>query len=319
MALLGLGFSDAEEKVYQTGQLRQGKGPTVLTDVIPANDEEKEETAGDMTVKIKGRSGKFEYYHKTVDDARKVEVKFDDLAELNADGDEIDIDGHSIKNFAGQDFSFTPVQEKEYGNATFQCLTFESPVNTVGKLEIETCMCSEAGFAGPPGDEWYISAGNLKFNINFPKWDFCNPCTDRKGKEEIGEYLQFEIEIKGRSQNASKIGGGKGGKGGKGGFDLGAGAEVLLTSKYEAGAQEQFVMPEGFPAYKTKGNKQIFAFRFAKFVAPLIYDPVLGVDQNAPIPPLPSPPPAPTPEDAAISIGSPLASLVSLLAVARVL
>jgi len=317
MALLGLGLADLEERVYQTGQLRQGKGLTVLTDITSANDEEKEETAGDMTVKIKGRSGKFEYYHRTENDARKVEVKFDDLTELNADGDEIDIDGHSIKNFAGQDFTFTPVQEKEYGNATFQCLTFSSDVNTVGNLEIETCMCSEEGFAGPPGDEWYITPGNLKFNINFNKWDFCNPCTDKKGKEEIGAFLQFEIEIKGRSQNASKIGGGKGGKGGKGGFDLGAGAEVLLTSKFEAGAQEQFVMPEGFPAYKTKGNKQIFAFRFQKFEAPLRYDPVLGVNQSAPIPPSPSP--APTPEDAAISLSSQFASLVSLLAVARAL
>jgi len=297
----------AEEKVYQVGLLTKDR-PTTITD---AGD--KEDSAGGMSIKVKGKSGKFSYYHVTETDERKVDVEFDAVTELDANGDEVGKDGqikHSIKDFKNQNFAFSDITEVQIGNATANLLTFSSEISEVGKLRVDTYIVSKGGLAEAGGGEWWeLIPGNLKFNIVFEEWNFCAPCFKQNGQEEHGQFISFEIEVKGKSKTANKTSG-KGGKGGKGGFDLGGGAEVLLTSQYSADGQE-LVMPEGYPYVETKGNKQVFVFMFSKFNQSLLYDPVLGSNSTKGTP---SPNPG---ESGAFGLGaSSLAMLFALLACA---
>jgi hypothetical protein len=280
-------------------------------------DDNISQSSGGMEVKFMGKSGKFAVFRKAEGEKDKNQIKFEiaELRELAADGvTEVGAKAkpkHQLKNFKKTEFSFDVVQGAAVGEATATKVSFKSNIEGVGTLKVDTFLMATKGEVGLDVTDdtlpsWSAFPGDVKFNIEFESWKFCGggevTCTN-KGKDEVGEFIDLDIEIKGPKTKPEKKDKkkGKGAKGGKGKtFDLGGGVGLDMSPDILLDGSNN-TMPDGYPMLQTKGSKQIFTFRFPKFVNKTIYDPLLGTSEEArkllenPDPsPTPTPPPPPS-------------------------
>lgn len=239
--------------------------------------QEDEVSAGSITVKVLGQSGKFRMFSTEAgqSDENVVTIEMDALRELDADGETVGSSGqdrHSINTFAAQDFTFMPVQADFMMGVNMSVsahkLSFHSPIGDVGNIAVDTFVMSSPGFVGPEGEEWGVGIGDMKFNIRFPNWRWCGDEGSSCRAGDVGEFLELDIKIKGAAESVALI------QGTLNTYDLGGDANMTLTEKVMLdGVQRQ--MPAGYPSMRMQGGSQIFTFRFPKFSQSAEYDPLL--------------------------------------------
>jgi len=247
----------------------------VVLSVTGTLGEDRTSSGAGMAVTITGQSGKFKVFQTELgsNDDKTIFVEMDALREVDSTGSAVGTSGstkHSINSFASQSFTFTDLQEVALGNATANKVSFSSQITTVGQIRVDTYIVTKEGYAGPQGEEWQVSPGDVKFNIAMPSWTWCNPCK-QGNTNEIGAFIDLDVVIKGKAGNASKR------ASNSETYDLGGNVNLELTNKVMVDGS-QTTMPEGYPKVSFQGGKQIYTFRFPKFTTSVVYDPLLDMD-----------------------------------------
>lgn len=218
---------------------------------------------GGTSVEVLGQSGKA----RIIRGNKVVTMQVDYLSEVDASDNEVgqvSNPKHTIQSFATQDFTFSPLVEKQFQNMTAREFAFETPINTIGNMNIVTVLLNEEGTVGTETETWNVSPGDVKWNIELSDWTFCNPCSDGTAK-----YIDVGIEIKG-TKSESK---------GNQTVDLGD-ATLELSNRVVVDGKEEF-MASGYPKVVTKGVKDLYIFRFPKFTTKATYDPLLQLSTVA--------------------------------------
>eukprot|EP00450_Noctiluca_scintillans_P006922 CAMPEP_0194481062 /NCGR_PEP_ID=MMETSP0253-20130528/3656_1 /TAXON_ID=2966 /ORGANISM="Noctiluca scintillans" /LENGTH=639 /DNA_ID=CAMNT_0039320525 /DNA_START=154 /DNA_END=2073 /DNA_ORIENTATION=- len=225
-------------------------------------------TSGGIAVDVLGQSGKFTLYKEALGksaDPDAVTVTMSGLYELDEDGEEVGTSGstkHSINTFAAQDFTVEDAVETSIDGVPASLIKFSSSVSTIGQITVDTWVIESSGTVGPPNETWSVIPGDIKWSITLSDWTWCG-CS-QGNQDQVGEYVDIEIEIKGSGGDAS--GSGKT-------FDLGGGVGLELSDQVLVD-DAWMSMPEGFPLVSDKGNGQVFTFRFPKFTTSAVYDPL---------------------------------------------
>jgi hypothetical protein len=242
-----------------------------------ATAQEEDLTAGSITVRILGQSGKLRMFSTTAgtNDTNVVTIEMDALRELDIDGNPVGSSGpekHSIQTFANQDFVFNPIESVMIGvneSVSARKISFQSSVGDVGSMSVDTFIMSSPGLVGPEGEEWGVGVGDMKFNINFPNWNWCGDAESNcQRADDVGAFLELDIKIKGASSEVTLI------DALSRTYDLGGDANLTLTNKVMLD-DVQSEMPAGFPSLRQQGSSQIFTFRFPRFTTSAQYDPLL--------------------------------------------
>jgi hypothetical protein len=256
---------------------------------------DKDFVVGALSVKVLGQSGKFSVTRgkmgKKKNTESKVVIEMDSLTEVNAAGKTVGKAGkekHSLNSFASQEFSYTVEDMAESkvdanSTATAAKVSFESTIQTGSKIGVDTYLIMGKGEVGTLTERWPVQPGDMKFNIMLSDWAWCGDSGVTCGKNEVGAFIDLDIQIKGKKPKPEKKNGTTTGKNGTKTkpqkFDLGDGATIDLSNLVKLDGVWQS-MPEGYPKMVTKGSKQVYTFRFPKFTKTGFYDPVLGFDEN---------------------------------------
>ena len=143
-----------------------------------------------------------------------VTVNFDYIKELDNSGNEVGATGkkkHSINSFAREAFSFkTSGLKTEYQNISVKHTQFEATISGPGaKLTVDIFIFKNSGTVKTSNDESLdVKKGTIKFNIKIESWMFCggaggDSCS-KGSSSEVGNQIEFGIEIKGRSKASKK-------------------------------------------------------------------------------------------------------------------
>ncbi|XP_053372483.1 skeletal aspartic acid-rich protein 2-like [Mercenaria mercenaria] len=120
-----------------------------------------------------------------------------------------------------------------------------------------------------------VKAGNVKINIDITSWSFCDGSSSCK-QNEMGEYLDFDIVMKGKSGSATRADSESGNT-----YTLGDSGSTMLSRKIKVdGAADLVDMATDYPKLITQGSKQIFRFRFPKFTTSILYDPTIFLNPD---------------------------------------
>jgi len=245
-------------------------------------------TLDDISVKALGHSGKISITKTTTNSTNGTEINevvmdFSSLIERDINGTEVGTSGpnkHSYNNFAQMDFTISEMTTIKYQNLT--ALTFnlfatnliEASTSFQGILYIfndtGSIKAGEREFAN-------VDVGTVKFSVEINNWPFCEvtdqcpgPHCCKKGQTvEVGKYLDFEMEIKGKDA-AKKTNNNKK-------YSLGGGSNLILFDSVLIDGNWT-TLDKGYPKYSTEGSKEIYTFRFPKFNDSLIYDPLVNYD-----------------------------------------
>ncbi|CAE8644381.1 unnamed protein product [Polarella glacialis] len=243
-----------------------GASPTTTT----ALTEDTPNATSRTKVDIMGQSGKFTVYDERSGKGSGIQLTMDALREVDADGTSVGASGsvkHSINTFAAQDFSIADAEDVTFGNSQVPALkiSFSSSISTIGNIRVDTYVIGKSGLVGPPGEEWAVLPGDLKWSIELSEWNWCG-CSKGQTTEE-GAFVDLDISVKGLGTAQANAGSNKS-------LSLGGGVNLELSSQtYTDGAWVS--MPEGYPKIVMQGSSTIFTFRFPKFSTSSLYDPVL--------------------------------------------
>ena len=233
--------------------------------VVGAKGEDVEHSVDGTTVKVLGQSGKIRLDHV----GQPITIDFDYLSELDASGTIVGHTGavkHSVTSFATQSFTFTPVVEQPYLGVPTKTFTFESPVYSIGKLKVVALLFQENATIDTGAEQWEVSRGDMKFNIELSDWTFCNPCSDG-----IASFVEIGIEMKSSKEPDTAVG--------VSSVDVGGGLVQLASQVNIDGSKVN--LPSGFPQIIAEGSKTLFVFRFPKFSTSLSYDPLLQLSDQS--------------------------------------
>lgn len=225
--------------------------------------QEVEHTEGGSSVKVLGQSGKIRLEHS----GEPVVIDFDSLSEVTAAGEIVGQSGankHSVNSFATQNFAFTPVVEESYLGIPVKKFTFETPIHAIGHLRVIVLLVQENATIDTGAEQWSVSRGDMKFNIELRDWTFCNPCSDG-----TADFVELEIEIKSSKEAAAEEEAKT--------VDIG-GALLQMAKEVEVDGTKT-PLPAGYPKIIVKGSKKVFVFRFPKFNTLLSYDPLLQLGE----------------------------------------
>merc|ERR1712136_276599 len=208
-------------------------------------------TSGGIAVDVLGQSGKFTLYKEALGksaDPDAVTVTMSGLYELDEDGEEVGTSGstkHSINTFAAQDFTVEDAVETSIDGVPASLIKFYSSVSTIGQITVDTWVIESLGTVGPPNETWSVIPGDVKWSITLSDWTWCG-CS-QGNQDQVGEYVDVEIEIKGSGGDVS--GSGKT-------FDLGGGVGLELSDQVLVD-DAWMSMPEGFPLVSDEGNGDV--------------------------------------------------------------
>eukprot|EP00928_Gymnodinium_smaydae_P084538 TRINITY_DN677_c0_g1_i16.p1 TRINITY_DN677_c0_g1~~TRINITY_DN677_c0_g1_i16.p1 ORF type:complete len:416 (-),score=59.29 TRINITY_DN677_c0_g1_i16:838-2028(-) len=248
-------------------------------------------------VHVQGQSGKFTVYDSIQGKAQGITINMDALREVDASGKAVGATGpkdskHSFNSFATQQFTIEDAETVKVDNVEATLIKFHSPINTIGKIQVDTYVMGGAGQVGPPGEKWAVSNGDLKWNIKLYEWTFCG-CN--KGTE-VGEYVDLDVSMKG-PRTASHNKGSKS-------INMGDGVSLELSNQVLVDGT-WMAMPAGYPMVTVKGSSTTFTFRFPKFNASATYDPLISGLSPSTTAPTPAPTPAPTIPQIVVSTDAP--------------
>eukprot|EP00928_Gymnodinium_smaydae_P084533 TRINITY_DN677_c0_g1_i10.p1 TRINITY_DN677_c0_g1~~TRINITY_DN677_c0_g1_i10.p1 ORF type:complete len:580 (-),score=74.67 TRINITY_DN677_c0_g1_i10:841-2523(-) len=283
-----------------------GNSPTPAPTIAPTSDGLVNETDENNTeinldsrtlVHVQGQSGKFTVYNSQQGKSQGITINMDALREVDALGNTVGATGpknekHSFNSFATQQFTIEDAEAVVVGNVEATLIKFHSPINTIGKIQVDTYVMAGAGLVGPPGEKWAVANGDLKWNIKLYEWTFCG-CN--KGTE-VGEYVDLDVSMKG-PRTASHTKGSKS-------INMGDGVNLELSNQVLVDGT-WMAMPTGYPMVTVKGSSTTFTFRFPKFNTSATYDPLIsGMSPSTPAP-TSAPTPAPTIPQIDVSTSSP--------------
>jgi len=218
-------------------------------------------------VDILGQSGKFRVYDELKGRDSGIQVVMDALREVDASGLAVGVSGptkHSIQSFATQNFTIAKPEVVTLGTVPATLVSFESPISDVGSIKVDTYVLGSSGVVGPPGEQWSVSPGDLKWNVVLSNWTWCG--CGKGNSVEIGAYVDLDITLQG-------LAGIKEGKDSKH-LDLGGNMACELSNQVQVdGTWVQ--MPNGFPTVVVKGSQVTLSFRFPRFSDRAMYDPLL--------------------------------------------
>lgn len=208
-------------------------------------------------VKVLGQSGKISLTR----DNQTITIDFDSMKEKDANGDAVGMTGalstqHGVNSFATQSFTFSTLSTITYKNVSMDTFTFESPINTIGKLKCQIFIARENGTIVDGSDNFTVVKGDVKWNIEIPEWSFLTN----------GAFVDLEVEIKTKDGSEAS--------GSEKSYSVGN-AKLKMASNVMKDNQT-VPMPATYPKIITKGSKKIFTFRFAKFTNSMIYDPIFN-------------------------------------------
>eukprot|EP00928_Gymnodinium_smaydae_P010842 TRINITY_DN14082_c0_g1_i2.p1 TRINITY_DN14082_c0_g1~~TRINITY_DN14082_c0_g1_i2.p1 ORF type:complete len:626 (+),score=118.28 TRINITY_DN14082_c0_g1_i2:99-1880(+) len=238
---------------------------------------------------VMGQSGKFTIYNSLLGKAQGLTVTMDALKELDSDGNAVGATGslslkHSLNTFATQSFDIKDPVPVKVDGVDASLVAFSSPINSIGKIQVDTYIMEGAGQVGPPGEKWAVSNGDLKWNIKLFDWTWCG-C---KSGAEVGAFVDLDVSVKGPKTANMKKGSNKS-------IDMGDGVSLELSDQVLVDGNWTS-MPAGYPKITVKGSSTIFTFRFPKFVASATYDPLVSGMTPPTSAPTPAPGSSPTPE-----------------------
>lgn len=206
------------------------KSPTVAPS--PAD---SDASVGNIHVKVLGRSGKIQLGNQPnpSSDPNRITIEFSELKEKLADGEsDIKDNKHKFNSFATTDFEFTPPVDAIFMNSTrVRTFTFNSTLNDDGAtLETVIYIFKEDGNITLGDEGTIVQKGSMKFSTTITNWGFCGQggvasCT----KNQVGEFLDFSIIIKGKGTPKKKSNAKK--KGDADEYELGEGSAVLMSKK----------------------------------------------------------------------------------------
>ncbi|KAH3699285.1 uncharacterized protein LOC127861256 [Dreissena polymorpha] len=233
-----------------------------------APSEDKDISDSGVSVKVLGKSGKIAFTNS--DGKKTMTVEFDNLKEKTFDGSDIKDNNHGYNNFASQTFTFGAPIDSEYPetNISTKKLNFSAEINNGAKVMVDMYIFKQGGNISQDGEDTVVKRGDLKFSVTVSGWTFCNGTCQ---PNEVGEYLDFDIVIKGaRGATKSTSDGKKPDQ-----YDVGSGV-VLLSKKLKKDNENYENMTATYPMLMTQGSKQIFRLRFPKFTKKVFYDPSLS-------------------------------------------
>lgn len=203
------------------------------------------------TINILGQSGKV-----TIND--EITMQVDGVYEMNGNSKVV-----TFNTMANQNFQFSPLESTTYQNISVQQLYFYTPLKLpqaaqeTGFFDLRTMLIGESGKMSTDTEEWSVSPGDMKWNIELRSWNF-NPSS-------TGIEVHMEIKGKKEVQNStSKT------------LDLGAGT-LQLSNRVNIDGTETDISIDIIK----KGSKDIFIFKFPKFTNTLVYDPVLQMGTSS--------------------------------------
>lgn len=277
----GLGDGDG-------GRRRRRNEPDVVEDAGEDAGESgsgSEDTARRVSIKVHGQSGKFSIFDADADspscDPNTITVTMDALRELDADGNAVGTSGsikHSINTFAPQEFEISPPEDVEIGSASAAKISFSTPFKGLeeSRLTIDTYSITRPGDVGTDLETWAVRNGDVKFNLALSNWHWCGywaECSNGQ-MSQVGAFIDVVISVKG-SQEAKASSDGKF-------VELGGGASIELSDRVFVDG-EWTAMPEGYPMVSIQGTSTMFTFRFPKFSASALYDPVVSSGDVEPL------------------------------------
>ena len=167
---------------------------------------------------------------------------------------------HSVTAFATQNFEFTPLERVLYKNVSVDQFYFFSSIHNIGLLDIRTMLVNNQSSLGTATEEWQVSPGDIKWNIELRNWQFLPEA----------DSIELHIEIKGNKPSgntSSKT------------IDIGGGTLQLSNRVVIDGVERD--MPEGYPRVVQQGSKDFYIFKFPRFNTNAVYDPVLQFAQTS--------------------------------------
>ena len=81
-------------------------------------------------------------------------------------------------------------------------------MHSQSKVKISTYLVKKSGTIQPTNglESYNVSVGSMKFNIELIDWDFCGSATSTCGKNQVGDFVDVDIEIKGKGASAIDVG-----------------------------------------------------------------------------------------------------------------
>lgn len=255
-------------------------------------------------LRILGNSGKMAIKGLNKDEDAAI-ISFEGIFERDASGTVVGQGGagkHSIETFANQKFEFGELKEATIGTSKAVAVDFVAQMDIGAKLTVVTYIISEAGTIDLNGTKIPLLPGEVKFNVMIENWPFCsangigNALCQEKKNAQVGEYLDFQIQIVGKDKTKKKTPEAKKGKddppvndgilapvaGPKTEFDLGNNVGLVVPSLYNIGTT-WYSMPDGYPLLEETNKGQVFTMRFSRFDAGvMVYDPIVtGVGEDS--------------------------------------
>lgn len=230
-----------------------------------------EASAGDVSVKILGRSGKFTLTRGN----SSLTFEFDYLKEMDKDGNAVGTSGqdkHSFNTFASQDFAFKPKNDAAtFGGLDAVNLKFEATLMDSAKLTIDMYIFKEDGNVTVGNTTYAVRKGNLKFNVEMVGWSFCG-CQQGQ-TTQTGEFIEMGITVKSPGV-AKKASGQQDPNVVK--FILGENEAMTLTNEVEVDGVMQH-MDAGYPTVEVVGAKQTLKIQLPKMTNKVVYDPTIDM------------------------------------------
>jgi len=248
-------------------------------------------------VDVLGQSGKMSIFDAGLgkSDPNLVTVFIDFLYEIASDGTtKVGLAGnpkHSIETFANQDFEVFPLEAgASIGSASAQKLSFQSSVNGIGNIKVDTYIAESAGTVTANTESWDVQPSDVKFNIELSNWQFCDPCQDGSS-----EFIDVGIVVKGKDGTPEAVQSSEGENGMV--YRLGGGVPMYLSTQVRVGGDTDPSVDQNDNVTDTSGNggwqkmaseypktelnedgQTVFVFRFPKFPSSssVMYDPIIG-------------------------------------------
>lgn len=210
-------------------------------------------------ITVLGQSGKVQIS----DIFDTITIDFDSMYEKDPTDKIVGMEGalenkHGVNSFATQNFNIGPPESIVFQGIDMISFTFESPINTIGVLKVRVYVAKANGTIKNGNETYVVREGDVKWNIEVPSWNFL-PET---------KFLELNLIIKTLDDRDAVQNGDD--KFAVGGMELSNSKNVLLDNKLQS-------MPAGFPKLSIKGNKKVFTFRFPRFAASMVYDPMITV------------------------------------------
>jgi hypothetical protein len=237
----------------------------------------------DISVEALGKSGKIRINKSIKRDntteSNTITLDFSSLKELDVNGTEVGKSGetkHSFNNFAQMDFTISQ------SNVVYQNLTALAIDLTATNIQLNATRFSaklfifnQTGSISNNGESASVEPGTIKLSIDIQNWNFCKQnalcpginCCKRGNDEEVGNFLEFVMTVKGKESSkkkSEKI------------YSLG-GSELIVFQNVQVDGNWT-TMPTGYPR---ENNKDEYTFRFPTFTQRLSYDPIIQYEKPA--------------------------------------